>query len=339
MIYFVFNLLLLGIWTFIFRKGLNPKQSGSLVFQVIVVLQLACFALVTPETIDVTRYAERAMLGYYQSMELGWELFSRAVWAIWPSYHSLIFISSSLFLISFSIFSWRHSNNLALSWLILICLGIWGTTLYVLRQTISMAILLFAYTAAEQKKAPAFLGFVVLSALFHQTSIIFLLVYPFVGVRQNSLYFVFMVAISVFLVLFGEIIINILISASDRYSGYELNGSSGFSFFLMLLLIECFVQYVQKRRQTTNGVFQHAYVFGIVVQLLALRLSVLTRLTRYFILSSTILLPNTLMMVRQGKERFLFGAAMVACLLILYFYFGDCFFPGGSAEFEPILPF
>lgn len=338
MIYFVVNLLLLGMWSFLFRGRLNPRESGSIAFQVIVVVQLACFALLTPETIDVSRYAERAVLGYYQSMEPGWEMFSRLAWSLWPSYHSLIFFSSTLFVISFSVFSWKHSSNLALSWLVLICMGIWGTTLYVLRQTVAMAFLLFAFSSADQKKALTFVMLVLIASMFHQTAIAFLIVYPFVGKQQNSLYFVCMLAISLFILLAGEVVIDFLTSLSDRYADYESNGGSGISYLFMLILIECFIGYVWKRHGSMTGAFHHSFTIGIVVQLLALRLSVLTRLTRYFVLSSTILLPNSLAMIRSKKERLLFSMLIVACLLFLYFYVGDCFFPGGSAVFEPVLP-
>ena len=96
---------------------------------------------------------------------------------MWKTLICLVFILSMTRLIV------RYSKNPALSYLVMISLGLYNFSFSALRQTLALAVISFSYEMLKNKKPIKFALIIVLAALFHRTVLIFLLAYPIYHLR------------------------------------------------------------------------------------------------------------------------------------------------------------
>lgn len=331
---FAFNIIMLAFWGIVFRKSLDRETARRPGFIVVATLQLALIALFSPLVSDAVNYAYHASIDWYP-FEPGWNLCSRILWDFWPDGKSLMLFANFAFLLSFARFVWKRSENFFVSYLVMICLGIWGMTFFILRQTVALAIILFAYDALEERSPLAFVALVILAATFHTTALAFLLVYPFIYVRRDAIYLLAFLFIGFICILFGpELIRMILIFSRNDYEVTEL---SGVNLLLMLLAFEVMIDLYSGK--TANRTQVRAFDIGLVFQSLALRLSNFTRATKYFTISLSTLIPNMLRAVEDERRRMLIALVSCGALLIFYFVFDDCSFPGGPDAYIVTSPF
>ncbi len=151
------NLMLLFVWWFVFRGRLSKGKRGSDWYLGIVFIQMMLMTLFAPIFSDAAQYAFHARLNWYSDFGIGWKLFSQVIWGIWPDAKSLVFFTSLIFELAFVHFCRRYSNNYALSYFFMVTLGFFGMSLFILRQTVALAIVLLAYDAVEERKLPKFL--------------------------------------------------------------------------------------------------------------------------------------------------------------------------------------
>jgi len=327
---FTLNLIMLGFWSLAFRKHLDPLASSSkasLFYVIIISLQLFSIVLLSPVVSDASVYAQYAEAHYYGNLEIGWRVLSEVSWFVWPNSKSPMLFTSSVLLISFAVFTIKHSRNLALSYLIFICLGFWGASFYILRQTAALAILLFSYSFIEKRRPLHFVVSVLLATSFHQSAALFILLYPICKVKRSGLYHVVTVYIGLLFLLVGDQIVSFVSSQFGRIT-YELTELSGVS--LLILFIGCllFVEFFNKK--SVDSPFRHAMELSCVLQTLALHLSVFTRMTWPFSISLTILMPGSFRAIEDKSTRMLSELAFVVFLVFFYLVIQDTGFPGGS---------
>lgn len=326
---FMLNIILLAFWGLVFRKSLSRVTARRPGFIIVVTAQLALIALFSPLVSDAANYAYHASIGWYP-FEPGWNLCSSILWGIWPDGKSLMLFANYAFLLSFARFVWKRSENFFVSYLVMICLGIWGMTFFILRQTVALAIMLFAYDALEERRPFLFIALVLLAATFHTTALAFVPVYPLLYVKRDAIYLLVFLFIGFVCILFGPELIRLILVFSRN--DYEVTELSGINLLLMLLAFEVLIEFFSGK--TSNQTQLRAFDVGLVFQSLSLRLSNLTRATKYFTVSLCTLIPNMFRKVEDRRQRLLIALVSCGALLVFYFLFDNCSFPGGPSAYE-----
>lgn len=331
---FALNIILLAFWGIVFRKSLSKETARVPGFIIVATLQLALIALFSPLVSDTLVYAHHAAINWY-SFEPGWNLLSSFLWRIWPDGRCLMLFVNYAFLFSFARFVWKRSYNFFISYLTVICLGIWGMSFFILRQSLALAVLLFAYDALEDGKSIKLMVLVLLAASFHATALAFLVLYPLIRLRRDALYLVMFLFVGFAFFLFGSDLINfILLFSRNEYGTTDF---SGLGLLSMLVVFELLIAFFLTRG--SNKMLICSFDVGCILQILALRFSVFTRVTRYFTVSLCVLLPAMLASIDDKKSRQLVSWLMCGALLVLYFVFDGCSFPGGPDAYIVTSPF
>ena len=281
------NYLSLAFWSLIFRNRLSRERKGSFLFLVIMTIQLSFVVLCSPVFSDAIVYGQHAAWNWYSGFEPGYVLFSKLVWSIWPSPKALMLFTGLIFQLSFAYYCWRYSDNYAISYFLMICLGFFGMSLFILRQTIALSIGMFTYKYVEDKRPIAFLITVLLACSFHKTAILLLVLYPVSTFSRGLLFHLGSICCSLLMLIFGPVLANILISAQGNL--YELTQLSGVS--LLMLMIAILLFYDLREYKDEVALSGYSLEIASIFQVLALRFSDFTRATRYFFISSTVAIP------------------------------------------------
>lgn len=324
---FIINIALIGFWALILSP--SSKERNRIPFVVIISIQLFIIAAGSPIVNDAVAYEMWAATGYYGNSEIGWIYLSKVLWAIWPTGKCLLLGVTSISLLSFARFFLKYSKSLPLSYLIYIALGLWGFTFYIFRQSIAIAIILFAYDAIIEKRPLKFALIVGAATLFHQTSAAFILAYPLLSMkRDRALRVIIELAIIVTFTLLSEQILTILLSVFRNGAIYSLSDEvEGFGYFLMLLVSTVFMYIID--RPGRDSEFQKGVELATVFQTASFRFPLFVRLVNYYSLSLSIALPNSLARIEEQKLKPVVYFAVIVALLLLYVVFQDCCFPGG----------
>ncbi len=328
MLPFAINLIVFALISIAFSRRLDPCNGGSKLYLVLVSVELLSFMAISPVISDAITYASYARYQLYGNLEPGWIIVSRALWMLWPNEKTLVLFVGVVTLFSFSVFFWRYSRNLALSFLIFICMGFWGMSFFILRQFVAMSILLFSYPFLEKRQFLPFALLVALAAQFHQSAWIFLFVYLLSYFKRDARYHVILLGFAAALFVLGPNIINLLRSIFRNGGIYTITGEvSGISYLILLTIVlivsEIFATTLRERP------YNHMLAFGAVIQILSLRLSVFVRIVYYFSLSLTLIIPNVCAEIEDKRLRLLAHITVVSLLLAFYFFISNCHFPEG----------
>ncbi len=324
---FTINLFALGVWAILFRKRLDPRNGGSPLFLVIVSVQLLLIMAISPIVSDAINYATYASVHSYGNVERGWVILSELTWTIWPNAKSLVLVVGAIVLVSFAVFAWNLSRNLASSYFVFVAFGFWGMSFFILRQSVALAILLTAYLMVLKRKPVSFVLLVLLAAQFHQTAFLFLLLYPVSSFERNAAYHLVAIALGMFMFVFAPSILNWFFLQFRNGAIYSLTELSGANYLLLLIGIQIGIALLNPRSR--NDVLLHSLEVGSVLQVLSLSFSVFTRAVQYFSISLTCAIPNAIKNIESDSLKLLFQLMFVLFGLIYYSVVLDYSFPGG----------
>ena len=313
------NLALLFFWWVIFRGRLSIEKKGSDWFLIIVFIQMMLMTLFAPIFSDAAQYALHASLDWYSDFEIGWRVFSKAIWSVWPDAKSLVFFTSFVFELAFVHFCRRYSKNYALSYFLMITLGFFGMSLFILRQTVALAIVMLAYDSVEERRLSKFLLLILIACSFHVTAMLFVLLYPISFLRRKGAYHLSCVLAGVTLLVCATPLSNFL--TSHYHNDYVMTGFSGGNLLILMIIIVVIYELLGTNCDRLG--IGHALELTPVFQVLALRFSTFTRATRYFQIVTVVAIPNLIESFQDKRLRFLATLAVVTFFSIFYIVVQD----------------
>lgn len=298
---------LLLLFFAVFRGGMVGADYYGYLRYLITFSERDYWDLVTDETLRLEK-------GY---VSLTWFLGNISVEPLFFS--SVVY---SVFLIfSFRIIG-RYSRSVWLSLFLFVALGFYSNSYNTLRQSLSMCICWYGIPALINRRKWRFLLTVFIAFLFHKTALLFAFMALFekrITMKQTlvllSLTFVAAFALGP--------IVDLAVSVLKLIDYTEKESSGGGYTLLTFFCIMLFAMRYASNRQSelknarVIDVFLNMLLLAVLIQILALKLSILTRCTEFFRFSLVILIPNVLMTF-QKKERMLLIAFCVA-LFALYF--------------------
>ena len=256
-------------------------------------------------------------------VEKGFQFFVWLISRFFKDPQWIIAISSAIYTTCISVFIYRYSKNVCLSFTMYICLGLMTFSMQGMRQAIAIGICLLAYDFAKKKKLIPFVVMVFLAWCFHQTAIVFLVVYPLVFIKLKPSHIMMVIAGIVVAVLLSDRLIS---SANDLF-GKNYKGAidtGGFVATAIYVLIIVFSIYVAKRpiRNNIDTLIFFMLIVGFVCYIERyIGVLIAERISFYFVASQMILLPNAIAEGRIVKKDLWLVNGMVYCLCIALFIY------------------
>ena len=214
-----------------------------------------------------------------------------------------------------------------------IILGIYNYNFYIVRQALAISILLIGIKYIEQRSFIKFIITVMLATGFHTTSIIFLIAYPLGNIKLSEkgiVLYIFLVGI---IFIFGDNIVKLIYNI-PIFNAYAETESKSSGIWRLTLLIAIFLFIIVLRhfydkdngrknklitvrdKSDTNTIFFNMLMIGIVFQILSMNQSVIVRLANVFIAPVIALIPNSLTLVKNKNNKYLFYVVVLICTII-----------------------
>lgn len=215
---------------------------------------------------------------------------------IFPDGQFLFLLTAIFFSFAVCRFIYINSKDLELSFIMFICLGLYTFMVQGLRQSIAMSICLFAIEFIKKRKFIPFAFLVLLAFTFHQSAIVFLLVYFLYGFNLNIKTVFLALGVAGGLLALSGPIATIGNQLFEReYEGeVESGGYVAVAIYVIILIASVFC--AGKRRKDKDYTFFVLMTFAGAVFYLMRYTGVLIaeRISFYFMFGQMIALPNAI---------------------------------------------
>lgn len=234
---------------------------------------------------------------------------------------TLFILTGLLFSTSACIFIYKNSDDVTLSFVMYVSLGLFSFMSQGLRQAIAMSICLFAFEYCKQKKFFKFLLLVLFATLFHQSAIVFLVVYliNFIGFNFHSLVLVGAGTLVYFLSS------SFLANFANRFfdENYVQVAADGgvIATTIYFLILGMALFFIKKYKKDKDFIFYFYWTYiGLIVFLLRyIEFAIADRVSFYFMFGQMVLLPK-LVSNFDKKLKFVINFIIIALCILLYAY-------------------
>lgn len=222
----------------------------------------------------------------------------------------------------------------------MICgMRIYQTNFYLIRHSISMAVLIFAFDAIVEKRIKKFIIFVIIAGLFHSTAFIFIIAYPLARVKPSWKQ-VFFVVIAFYAIIFMSSdvmrLIFSLINSDNYYSAFKYR-NSGFDSFLFPIIcgFEFLIAYIFCKKNDVESQCEKISVnmlcIGTVLMGASTIIGEFYRLSYFFMTVSFAGLGN---LIKIEKNKILRYSLYFGLFIVLTYYMCRGFEGNGLIPYE-----
>jgi hypothetical protein len=256
-------------------------------------------------------------------VESGYVLLNWIIGKLGFSFHSFLVLYAGVVLTSVAIFIDRYCEDIALALATFVSVGGFVAMFGILRQSLGLAILLFAIPYIVKRKFWHYLGFVVLAALFHQSLFIAILFYFLSMIKANKTLYVTILALSGALViitppLYNKIVFPLLVRLG-RY--YYIDDFTWNNMFAVMVLLAILFMLFFKNRDRDDTVMQCGFLMALPLQALAFYIPVFSRLSgAVFLNFLCALIPATVHSFSTENQRVQAKTVAYAGLTLFYVY-------------------
>lgn len=293
--------------------------------------------------IDVNGYIESfyqtAMMSYSEILNMGnayvqsrdpiFYCFLKFLSEITDNHQIILVVISFIVSIGISLFIYRSSRNVLISFLAFICLRIYSFTLSGLRQAIAMSILWIGCKYIGEKKPFKFLFLVLIASMFHSSALIFIIAYPISKLNRikplliGSTFFIIVNFITNNM--FIKLLVNIPVIS--KYAGYlqGVKNLDGKILFILQIAILIFVLiYKDKiiKASKMNIMYINMLIIGIVFSFLGFSFPNMFRIGYYFNIFMIILLPNAIRLLSDNNLKIIINYILIVVITIQYWVLG-----------------
>lgn len=280
----LFNFFICLILAYILYLG-SPKEDiikDKLYFAYALILLVFFHSFIDPESVpDVevyrnvfNRLASKPIIGaffdgddseYGENFEVGYKFFLSLVGQIWQNINFFLFVNSVVLCFLYLKFFRKYSPLFGISVLLFILLP-FNQSLFVLRQHLSLAILLLSYDYIIEQKFWKFMLVVIIAMMIHMSSIIFVPVYFLYKVKKKKTLFILLFAglLMALAVRYVLSFVAVILANSERYSGYGDDVSVGIATkgLIMLMVFFCYC-WTLRGRIWEDGINRLVFVISL----------------------------------------------------------------------------
>lgn len=227
-----------------------------------------------------------------------------------------IAIIALIIAIMFSLFYYKYSNNIYYSHYLHVTIGIFSLSLSGLRQTIAIGIFLIAFDYLFYKKPFRFIISIVIASFIHQSAILLLPIYLFHNWKFSKKNGFVILLFFLSIVIFVNPLLGYMVPfLPSKYVYYIINNSNSINPLVIAVSVSIPLFYLlfSKKENNLNLFSNRLYslfflmtAFNVLFNILALNVSMISRLSFYFLPFSMILIPLTLSEIKDKGIRTLF---------------------------------
>ena len=260
---------------------------------------------------------------------LNWDVFSKMLSYVIRDTQVWMALISTIFIVAVGIIIKRYSKAPMVSWAYVLGVFIFVFILQGLRQSVAMAIILFSLKFIYDRKLLKFLLLVLLATLFHQSALVFLIVYPLYNLKVTKIHFL-IIGISFFMCTVMPARVKQFIGffvEDSRFEDYLEGRENMYSLsgFLLLFIIFAFCYMFKDEeimKEPQNQFLYTLSMLGLVFQSAAGLVAEMFRVSYYFNMFNMLLVANVSVAVYDKKKI----AVKSALILVFAAYF---FISGG----------
>lgn len=243
-------------------------------------------------------YVQIRHLTFREAMNFRWEKGYVALnWLLgrFFEHERTLLIVMAIFIL-FPIFYWvkKESKWPLLSIVVFFGMGMWDTSMFILRQWCAMAVLTYSYKYIKEKDFFSFIIVVLIAMMFHRTAAIFLLAYFIENISIKKSTIIFSAVFSIGIGLLGGRILNFLNHFARISEAGNFNGGFSILATLWLCIIASYICFHDKLPSNLNFSFRLVFLAAFL-QPIAFTFSNWSRVISYFSISLVIFLPNFIM--------------------------------------------
>lgn len=261
--------------------------------------------------------------------EKGFILFNKFLVLFSNHYSILLVISTLIIIIPILLFIKENSNSIWMSVYLFVTLTFYYNSMNIMRQYIAIGLILLSYSYVKKRKIIPFVFLVFLSASFHTTALVFLIVYfiPLIKLSYRKLNYLILFTLIIYL--FFPYFLKVFFNYFRIYTGYiyyldSMNFGDILKFLIMFLILLFGIYFKYPNFQANKSTFINdenlqtiIIIIGTIFSFLAIRMSILSRITDYFFIFSIIYIPNVLKTIINPKLK-LFVTYFVIIICLIY---------------------
>lgn len=248
----------------------------------------------------------------------------------------MIFITSAIVVLSFSIFIYKNSLNPLMSFIMFIGLRYYAFTLTGIRQALAWSIILLSYQFIKERKFIKFTLTVIFASLFHSSAILFVLAYPLAKIKKIERMSLIISLGFLFNFMSNNLILKLLLRLPglQQYESYIYRGEQGTTGTTMLLIYMSILLFFFILRNKILNKDKHMYlaynlsILGVAITALSFSYANAFRIGYYFVLPIIILLPSSIINSFDKKSQLLINIIIITFLVAQFVIIG----PGAGTE-------
>lgn len=301
----------------------KEKQNVYLLISFIVLFILSAFRDVSVGT-DTYNYEttfnnlENGIYWVKEHIEPGWVFLNELTLYFGLGFQSLLFLVSFITLAFVFTVAVKNSPNPMLTIFLYYNLYFYFLSFNISRQMLAASIICFSFFYLLRKQYLVFISFVLLSSLFHISSLVAILFVFWDFINLKKINYIFLIILSFFIGLFGYDFIYLILDRfvvedfsyiRDENSGNILGNA------LYLILFNSFIFALMMPFRKIDNYFKHILLFAIIMNLI-IRVPFGVRLLIYFSIYQIIFYPYFIELLK-GREVKIFYLSLI--LLFSYF--------------------
>lgn len=182
-----------------------------------------------------------------QHIETGFAALCTLVKVLGGNFTHFLLLCSFFIVGSFCIFIYRHSSNVLLSIFILLCFPYYYSSFDIIRHFVATSFLLLGFQYILKGKFGKYLLFVLSGAVFHNSALIYLILYPLLRAKWSKKLSILLLGVAIILMVYSKLFANFVVAETGRfgtiaeewvggYSGGILTCVMYFAVFVIVLL-------------------------------------------------------------------------------------------------------
>lgn len=328
---YAINIILIGLYSFIYNLGFKGSNKAKFFFISIAIVQLILLLSLKDVMLGADMpnywayYSEQLRWGIESltdiRFEVGFKMLTKFVSTLTESPQVYLMTIAALSTIPVGFIAYKYSKMPLLTILLYISMGFYAFTFSGLRQSIAMGLILIGYHFLFNTKMLKFFAVMLLAIAFHYSAVAFLIAYPFRNLVLTKIKLLIIAAIAITIFIFKTQLFTLFTSLF--YQNYSLTITDSYAWTFMSIAIFLFCLMFYKRVVDENRKNKLLYVIvliGILMMLFAPVADNVMRIANYFFIFIILLLPEALYAIRGAKIRALMTGIVLVFSLGTYVY-------------------
>lgn len=243
--------------------------------------------------------------------EIGYTLLNKLISLVSNNSQAIIIVTS-FFILFFMIYAIKKfSTNVVFSLYLFITLYYYFASFNLIRQFIAIAILLVGYEFIKERSFWKFLLTVIIASLFHQSALIFIMLYFLYGIRLNAKKIILIIFGFVFLIYSFDILIKFFLKLFPYYQVYLDTAyfeGAGLLVPLISASILLFGLFI-KVTNSTDKEFDFLLIImalSLLIGIFSMKVSLFNRFGYYTNIFNILFIPKAITSVREKKLRIIY---------------------------------